>query len=313
MADTAVVTGASGFVGGHLIRELQSRGMNVLAVDQRRKPFDGVESIALDILDTAALTRLLDEYHPHFVFHLAAIASPRLCHADPALAFRVNLEGALSIYQAVRPLGRCRTLFIGTSHEYKLGADDRVELSEADSLGASSIYGLTKECAERALRTLLAESGTQLFFTRSFNHTGPGQSDDYAIGNFVSQALRYASGEAAEIAVGDIDVQRDILDVRDVVRAYISILDKGKPDRPYNVCAGRAISLNEILGMVVNAVGLEAPVVKSTGKGETTPSSLYGRNDLIRADCNWQPEIPLEQTVADMVECERRRQYGAKA
>ena len=302
-----VVTGAAGFVGRYLLLHLAERGYTPVGIDRVACRIGAAEVLGVDILSRDSLSSMFRDVQPQFVYHLAAVASPKEAQLEPQTALRVNVEGSLNVLAALEGLPDCRMLQIGTSHEYAVGSGSNIVHSEDDALGAESVYGMTKELSERLLRSHAKRTGQQAFFTRSFNHTGPGQSDLYAVGNFVKQAVAFAKGTRTEIEVGDISVERDLLDVRDVVKAYVAILERGRPLIPYNVCSGSATRLELLLKWATDAAGCaDAPVVPR-GVGSGTPRSLRGLNARLKSDTGWHPQITLVQTVNDMVEAESER------
>ncbi len=303
----AMVTGSGGFVGRHLIRLLHERDLRVIGLETAVSGIPDVHELSVDIGDGPSVSAAVAEHQPSLIFHLAAIAAPGVATRNPIDAVRVNVEGSLNVFAAAANVSGCTMLYVGTSHQYAPKSGEEAVFSETDALGARDVYGITKEMAERMLLCAASNRPGSLRLSRSFNHTGPGQTATYAVGNFVRQAVEVSAGRRSRIEVGDLSVQRDILDVRDVVRAYIAIATDGKPSTPYNVCRGSAVPLSHILEMALAAAGCPHADVTTTAGTRSSQRVIRGENRRLRQDTGWKPHIPLEQTVHDMVQFQRTR------
>ncbi len=234
----ALVTGAGGFVGGHLLTHLTERGDEVITTDRST---DG-----LDILDAPALLDRFRQVRPEVVYHLAGASDVGGSWSTPQITFRANAEGTLNVLWAAREADVQRVLTVGSADVYGKVTPDELPLREDSPLRPTSPYAASKVAAESVAQQAFLGFGQQVVRVRPFNHLGPGQST-----RFVAPALaeRIAQNErdgAGELRVGNLSSERDFTDVRDVVRAYRLLVDQGRAGEVYNVCSGRAIAVSEL-------------------------------------------------------------------
>jgi GDP-4-dehydro-6-deoxy-D-mannose reductase len=296
-----LITGCNGFVGRHLALHLHSAGVAVAGVDIQDACWaDWMDYKKIDISDTDAIVGLVLKNQVRQIYHLAAIANPRYCNQDPVLAARVNILGTLGLLESCRADPSIRLLVIGSSEEYRRKDGARIVYSEDDDLDPRGIYGATKISAELLGKSYHALYQAQVFFTRSFNHTGPGQPPDYVLSDFAKQCAEIFLGmRSPVISVGNIDILRDFLDVRDVVRAYASILENGRPGETYNVCSGSAVSLRGILEKLIAVSGrddIEISIEPGRLRNGEQPF-IIGDNRKIAEDTGWRPCIDIRDTV----------------
>jgi len=300
----ALISGVSGFVGVYLARHLQSLGYAVAGFDQAPScPVAGVRYEKIDLLSGKQLTRFVESVAPDELYHLAGVSYLPDADESPAFAFSVNLIGALSVFDAVRRagLGACRILQVGSSKEYRTG-DSAVPLVETMQPCPDNFYAITKYGAELAGKRYCSQFGMDIRFTRSFNHTGPGQSPKFVCSDWAMQVARIMRGTQKPVMeVGDTAPEMDFCDVRDVVRAYHAVLDRGRSGEVYNVCSGRSVPLGYILEVLTAQAGRPVTIRQSGTKirGHTDHPRIVGSNEKLRAECAWTPEIPLEQTLED--------------
>jgi GDP-4-dehydro-6-deoxy-D-mannose reductase len=296
----ALVTGAGGFVGLHLQRHLEAQGDEVIATDRAT---DG-----LDVLDAPALLELFRRSSPDVVYHLAGASDVGGSWSTPQATFRANAEGTLNVLWAAREAGTERVLTIGSADVYgKVGAED-LPISEDLALRPVSPYAASKVAADSVALQANLGFGQQVVRARPFNHLGPGQTD-----RFVAPALaaRIAANELAGekiVKVGNLSPRRDFTDVRDVVRAYRLLIEHGRAGEVYNVCSGTAIAVQELAEQLITLATI--PMVLEADPDLARPVDipvLCGDNSRIVADTGWQPEIPLETTLADLLDDRRRR------
>lgn len=304
MAKKALVTGCNGFVGGYLCGSLLKDGYAVSGIDLQDGPKDsGVEYRQIDLYDSPAVIKAFGEFGPDEVYHLAAVANPRAAKESPELAYKTSVLSTLALMEAGRAFPRTKILIVGSSEEYKKRDGAHLEFSETDELDAATVYGSSKVVAEMIAKAYCAQYGVKAFFTRSFNHTGPGQAPVYVLSDFARQCAMIKLGrQAPELVTGNIDLKRDFLDVRDVVDAYRRILAKGRPGATYNVASGDSISLRECVESMLEGLGLAGVSMRTDPARlrEGEPDSLVGDPSLIGRDTGWAPRFDIRKTTKEL-------------
>lgn len=305
MVKRALVTGCNGFVGRHLCSKLIDEGTHVTGIDlQEIRATPAVEYFQIDMTDAAAIGAFFSGRYFDEIYHLAAVANPRAARDNPAQAIRTSVLGILSILEGCQRNPDTRVLFVGSSEEYQKSPVEEVSYSENSPIEATSIYGASKVAGEAIAKAYGRQFGIKAFHTRSFNHTGPGQAPVYVLSDFAKQIAEARLGLREPcVHTGTIDIERDFLDVRDVVNAYQLIVRRGKAGETYNVASGRAVSLRECILRMAAAAGFESIAInidQSRVRGPE-PKRIVGDNSKIRADTSWTPEIPIERTLADLI------------
>lgn len=306
MTRSPLVTGATGFAGGHLLAHLASIGTRAHAWAHRAIPPDGGAAVswtAVDLLDRSAVRAALDAARPTAIYHCGGIADVHGAWSAPASALRVNAIGTHYLLEAVRELGLdCRVLVTGSALVYRHSPDPIVE---DHPIGPATPYGVSKLAQEMTA----AESPVPTLLTRPFNHAGPGQSPAYATSAFAQQIAEIEAGRReAVLRVGNLDAKRDITDVRDTVRAYHALVDRGTVRRPYNVCSGRAYTMRALLEVLLAHARVRVRV--DTDPSRLRPSDtpvVHGSHARLTADTGWEPRIPIEQTLADLLDYWRQK------
>jgi GDP-4-dehydro-6-deoxy-D-mannose reductase len=297
-----LVTGAAGFVGGHMIHNLLESGHKVIACARHPIPAQGgIKVEVFDIRQAEHVKSALISNSPDAVIHLAAIASVPDSWADPNLTYRVNLLGAGNLLEALRDFPQTRVLLVGSAQQYGRESTGH-PLVETDPLGPTSPYAVSKVAQELLGRLYFEEFSRPVLMTRTFNHFGPGQSPDYVMGSFCSQLVAIQKGEREpRMEVGRLDSVRDFLDVRDVVNAYRVLIEKGEPGEVYNVCSGEGRRVGDILKLLIDEAELTSSVevVEDPNPRAGDLDQLIGDNSKIRSQVPWEPLIPLETSLAD--------------
>jgi GDP-4-dehydro-6-deoxy-D-mannose reductase len=300
----ALITGIGGFVGAYLTEHLHGLSYAVAGIDCGETcGLTGVAYHKLDILEAAGLTDLVASFAPKEVYHLAGISYLPDADASPMHAVRVNIMGTVSLLEAVRRSSpRARVLLVGSSKEY----DNTIPhgpTSEDIRPKPTEFYGVSKFAAELLGLQYWRQFGMDVRISRSFNHTGPGQSPRFVCSDWARQIAEITLGRREPVVqVGNLDAEIDFTDVRDVVRAYRAILVKGGPGEVYNVCSGRAVSLRFILGYLTAKAGCPVKVasVEHKVRGHQTSPRLVGSSAKLSAVSQWRPEIPIEKTLDDI-------------
>jgi len=310
----AWVTGCHGFVGPWLVRELQERRVEVWGIDRpghTAPPDSTVPLLDLDLGDEHAVLSALEETHPDAIFHLAAQSSAGLSFEKPWETLRVNLRTTVGLLEGMRrtEAPRPTLLAVGSSEEYGPVEEDEGPVEEDHALRPASPYAVSK-----AAQTLLCLQyhkayGLPIVCTRSFMHTGPGQSDRFVFSSFARQIAeleRQAGGGI--LRVGNLAAVRDVSDVRDVTRAYAELAEKGAPGEIYNICSGRGVSIEEGLALLRSLSDVE--VVVEVDPARLRPLDvpvLIGDPTKLKTRLGWVPSTELRKTLGDLLEYWRER------
>ncbi len=251
----------------------------------------------MDLLDAGAARAAVASAGPDVVFHLAARAHVGESWRDPAGFVRDNLAMAVNVFEAVRAEAPAATVVAVASSEV-YGPPQTLPVDERAPLRPQNPYAVSKASADLLAGFYADSHGMRVIRARSFNHAGPGQEPTYAISSFARQVAA-AEGGRVRLVTGNAATRRDFTDVRDVVRAYRLLAERAEPGA-YNVCSGRTASASELVAALARASGIEVEhVVDPALVRPNEVMEVRGANDRLRAATGWQPEIPLERTLAD--------------
>ena len=303
MSGVVLVTGASGFAGSHLLEHLAA-SREVVGWSRTARPPE-VATLArwqqVDLLDRDRVTAAVREIKPSLVFHCAGLPQVAESWTDTSAPLAVNVLGTHRLITALRVADvRCRVLVTGSAHVY---APSPAPLTEEDPLAPASPYALSKLAQEQLSRLAVAEDGVEVVVTRSFNHTGPRQAASFVAPGIARQIVAIERGhQEPVIRVGNLDAVRDIMDVRDTVRAYAALIAAGVPGVVYNVASGAGRSIREVLDALVQRS--RVPVRIESDPTRMRPSDvpiLVGDTTRLRQTTGWTPEIPFGQTIDDLL------------
>jgi GDP-4-dehydro-6-deoxy-D-mannose reductase len=289
----ALITGAGGFAGAHLAALCRASGDDVAEVSR---------STGVDLLDAEATRAAVARAQPEVVYHLAARAHVGESWSDPAGFLSDNLGMALNVLEAVRAQAPDATVVAAASGEV-YGPPERLPVSEDAPLRPQNPYAVSKASADLLAGFYADAHGLRVMRARAFNHAGPGQEPTYAIASFSRQAAVAAErgDDPIVFRTGNPDTRRDYTDVRDVVRAYRLLAERAEPG-VYNICSGGSASARELLQMLAAAAGagldhqIDPELVRAHEVME-----VRGDRGRLTAATGWEPEIPLERTLADTV------------
>jgi GDP-4-dehydro-6-deoxy-D-mannose reductase len=308
-----LVTGASGFVGCHLARRVFARGDTALGVALQDPPQEARDSFRgywmADVQDLAALERVVSEAKPTAVVHLAAQSSAGLSFERPVETFAVNVVGTVALLEAVRRNApRARVLVVGTGEVYREHlAGTRV--AEDAPLRPVSPYGLSKAAADGIAESWGRLRQLDVVRTRSFGHVGPGQMEPFLLPSVARQIAEIEAGmREPTLQVGDLDIVRDLSDVRDVVEAYLALLERGQSGAVYNVCRGEGVRLDDIVGAMLARA--RRPIRIERDAARIRPADvryLVGDPSAIHRDTGWRAEIGVDRTLEDILDEWRSR------
>lgn len=254
----ALITGSAGFVGTYLTEELHNAGYEVIGFDRVKKP----GTIQGDLLDADFIKASIHEEKPDVIFHLAAMADVGLSWKKPQQAFELNVIATINLMEAVRAFGEkpIKLIMVGSSDQYgHLGASG-ISVNEEVAVEPASPYAVSKKAQEDIAKVYGKSYGLEICMTRSFNHGGAGQKTGFMIPDFASGIVKIERGESRELLVGNLSSKRDFTHVKDVVRAYRLIAEKGDPGQIYNVGSGKTWSAQEILDQLCSMAKCTIPV-----------------------------------------------------
>jgi len=310
-----LITGALGFVGRYLCGELLQSGYEVWASDldsacaRVDPPVDPAKVRACDVANAQDVLALLKALRPEIIAHLAAQSSPARALAEPRETFLANSLGTFNLFEAVRSsCPACSVLVVGSADIYGPQISKGL-LTEESSFLPVSPYALSKATQDLIALQYSRSHDVRTFRTRSFNHTGPGQTITFALPSFACQIAQAEAGlREPVIEVGNLDVVRDFSDVRDVVRAYRLILETGNAGEAYNVCSGKAASMEALLGLLLSfsRVKIAVKKVQSRIRPADIPY-LVGDNSKLVAQTGWKPRWKIEQTLSELLDFWRRK------
>ncbi len=312
-----LVTGADGFVGRFLVRHLLERGHGVIAAVRPggaapeqwlgAAAREDVEVLAFDLEDPASARAAADR-RPDGVVHLAAIASSREARRDPGLAWSVNAAGTARLLEALgeaRERGTADPVVIAVSSGEVYGAGAPVPRRETDPVLPQSPYAATKAAAELGALEIARRTGLRVILARAFQHTGPGQAKLYVVPALARRLAEARRDRRREIPVGTLEPVRDITDVRDVVAAYLALLERGRAGEIYNVARGEGIALRDVFTKLAGLVGTDAaPVPDASLARSGDIPHLVGDPAKLRAATGWTPTRTSDQTLRDVVDAQ---------
>lgn len=288
-----LVTGANGFVGGHLLSLLSVRADEITAVSRED----------LDICDAADVDALIRSVSPERVVHLAAQASVAHSFREPIQTFQINALGTMNLLEAMRThVPSARLLVASSADTYGHVEPHEIPIGEDTLQRPVSPYAASKVAQESLALQYARAYGMRIVVTRSFNAIGPGQSTDFALPSFAAQIARSAaSGTDAVLKVGNLDVERDFVDVRDVVRAQVMLLDGDATGQSFNVCSGTPVRLRDALDLLITESGQSVRIeVDPTLLRPVDVPRMAGDNRRLCAAVPWSTTIPLSQSLRDL-------------
>ena len=314
-----LLTGATGFAAGHLAEALLAGGQVELVGISRRTQWPEelrhlagrVDFRAGDVGDRNALEALLRDVQPAQIYHLAGYAHAGQSFREPDAAWAGNLSATRSLYEAVlRWGGKPRVLFVGSGLIYGDAESAAAAFDENHPLRPTSPYAASKAAADLASYQYMRSTGLDIVRARPFNHVGPRQSPDYAIPNFARQLVASERGGPPVIETGGLSSHRDLTDVRDVVRAYLLLMQHGRTGEAYNIGSGQTQSMQTVLDRLLALSTLRGVQVKQRPDLVRSTDTAAARADAgkLQRETGWSPSFTLDQTLADTLAYWRERE-----
>jgi GDP-4-dehydro-6-deoxy-D-mannose reductase len=308
-----LITGVTGFAGSHLADYLLTRGdCEVFGIQRWRSRTENIEHlrgrislVECDLRDAFSTRDALGQIRPDFVFHLAAQSFVPTSWSAPTESLVTNIVGQLNLFEAVRKLGlRCRIQIACSSEEYGLVQPDELPIRETNPLRPLSPYAVSKVAQDMLAYQYWMSWRLECVRTRGFNHEGPRRGPVFVASDFAKQISDIERGlKPPLVSVGNLEATRDFTDVRDMVRAYWLALEKCEPGEVYNLCSGRGWVIREVLDMLLGMTKAKIEVRQDPAR--LRPSDvpiLVGDPSRFRKATGWEPTIPFEQTLRDMLD-----------
>jgi GDP-4-dehydro-6-deoxy-D-mannose reductase len=308
-----LITGFSGFVAKHFLDHLEDvkTPAYILGIDLYAPSFD-IHSFKYihcsfeqtNLLNKDELDNAIYQFQPTHIVHLASFSSVAYSWKNPIASFANNTNIFLNLLEKVRQMQlSCRILSIGSSEEYGNVSPEDLPLREDRVLNPLSPYAVARVSQEMLSKIYVDGYGLDIVMTRSFNHIGPGHKDIFVISSFAKQLVEIKKYKhLPEINTGDLSIIRDFLDVRDVVKAYHILLQKGRKGEVYNVCSGKGLTLEQVIQKMMQILDIKVKTV--TNPSLIRPSDnpmIVGCNEKLSSETNWKPTYALEQSLEDMI------------
>ncbi len=313
--DRYIITGFSGFVSRHFLLYLEKNKIDsiVLGVDITEPLladliFEHVKwsFIKINLLHKNKLKKVINDFNPNYIIHLASYSSVAYSWKEPVLSFQNNTNIFLSLLDTIRLANiNCRILSVGSSEEYGNVNIDDLPLKEESYLNPTSPYAVARVSQELLSKIYVDGYDLDIVNTRSFNHIGPYQQDIFVISSFAKQLVKIKRKELknGKLLTGDISIIRDFLDVRDVVEAYYLLCKKGGKGEIYNICSGKGYTLKEIINKMTEILNINIIVVQSKNLMRPINNrAIIGSNKKIRKQLNWNIKYTLKDSLCDIIE-----------
>ncbi|MCG2719699.1 MAG: GDP-mannose 4,6-dehydratase [Nanoarchaeota archaeon] len=310
----AFLTGAGGFMGPHLGRFLKEQGFELMLT--YFEPISDLEelrtlgeTIELDVRDKEKFKELLARFKPDRVYHLAAQSYPTVSWERPNYTIQANVEGTINLFECLKALEQNPIVMVaGSSAEYGFVTEDEVPIKESHSLKPLHPYGVSKVAQEMLTYQYFKNFGLKGFTMRIFNTTGPGKVNDVCA-DFTKQAVMIEKGLQEPIfRVGNLNTRRAITDVRDEVRSFYLATEKCESGEAYNVSGENVYQMQELLDKILEITGIKVEIkVDPKLLRPTDEPIIYGDSSKLKEKTDWQQEIPIEQTLKDMIEFWRKK------
>ncbi len=305
-----LITGISGFVGGHFCEYLTKHPARYEIYGISRSPpswdfvtkdvFNHVHFEKSDLMDISKIKAIVNDIEPDYIMHLAAQSSVAESWKSPVSSFINNTNIFLNVLDIVRQADfPCKILSIGSSEQYGIVGEDDLPLNEERPLRPANPYAVARVAQELLARVYIDGYGMNICCTRSFNHCGPGQSDTFVVSSIVKQFVKVMRGEQDPIInIGNGAVIRDFLDIHDVISAYLLILENGRSGEVYNVCSGKGHSIRDIVTLLSDIYRLPIEIKEDRSQFRPVDNPrIIGSYQKINNDLNWAPVIPLEASI----------------
>ena len=313
---TALVTGAAGFAGRHLIAELErATDWDIIGFGRASASIgERTRVLACDLRNADLVHRDIERYRPDYIFHLAAQSYVPKAIASPADTIINNVVGQLNLFEAVRASDLEPTIVVaGSAEQYGLVRPEELPITEDQPFRPNNPYAVSKITQDMLAFQYGSTYGMHIVRMRPFNHVGPGQSERFVVSGFARQIAEAEAGRIEPvILVGNLSAKRDFLDVRDVVRAYRVAAEHGVPGEVYNLSSGEAVEIQSVLDMLVELAHRDVAIQQDPARLRPSDTPvLVGDSSRFRQQTGWQPHVPFHHTLRDTLEYWRRLVGGS--
>ena len=313
-----LITGVTGFAGSHLAEYLlKLTGCEIHGTFRWRSRTENIEAVrnqlvlhSCDIRDATAMRELIARVKPDRIYHLAAQSFVPMSWVAPAETLDTNVLGQTNLFEAVRAAHPDAWIQVaGSSEEYGLVLPDETPIKETNPLRPLSPYGVSKVAQDTMGFQYFQSYGMHIVRTRAFNHTGPRRGDVFATSNFARQIAEVESGNREPVLyTGNLDAVRDFTDVRDTVVSYHAAVEKGKPGDVYNVATGNGHRIGDMLDMLLGKTKKKIEIRQDPSRMRPSDVELLiGDATKLKEDTGWEPKIPFDQTMSDLLDYWRQR------
>ena len=318
-----LITGITGFVGSHMAEYALAKGAQVFGSTRWRSKTENIEHlrskvtfIESDLRDLSSVRALLETSAPDYIVHLAAQSFVGVSWHAPAETLTTNIISQVNLLEALRGLKMSpRFLAVGSSEEYGLVLEDEVPIKETNPLRPLSPYAVSKVTQDMMAYQYFKSYGLPIIRSRAFNHEGPRRGDVFVTSNFARQVAEIEAGLREPVVyVGDLTPRRDYSDVRDIVRGYWLLLERGEAGEVYNLCSGRSWPIKQVLDFLLNLSTVKGITVKIDA-ARLRPSDvmvLEGDPSKMHKATGWKTEIPFERTLTELLEYWRQRTRASR-
>jgi GDP-4-dehydro-6-deoxy-D-mannose reductase len=309
----ALITGVSGFVGGHLVEHLLASGDLVVGLSASGKWPAALQHLGQQVrnercdladIGEGELADLIARKQPEAIYHLAAQANPQVSLSDPRGTWALNLGGTLNLLEAAKASGlKPRIVLVGSGVCYGNPAPEYLPVTESCPLRPNNPYSASKAAADLLGVQHFLAHGTNVMIVRPFNHAGPRQSDTYVLSSLTRQVAEVEAGQKPRVEVGNLKVVRDFTDVRDIVRAYRLLVQTGAAGEIYNLGTNRDIELTRMLEILRSLAKTQIEVHQDPARMRAVDQPrLLADASKLRAATGWEPRYSIEETLADMLQ-----------
>ena len=301
-----LITGACGFVGKYLIKRMAKERTEILGLDLNKDACIEGRYVQCDILNSSLLEQTISSFRPDRVYHLASLVHPAESQEHPRDYYQVNVQGTVNLLEALRlARSKARLLLISSSEVYG-GSFSSLPIDETTYPKPLNHYAMSKLIAEQATLQYRLQNGLWAAIARPFNHSGPGQSSHFVVSDFCRQIAEAemqttdTPKKTAKLEVGNLSAEKDFLDVRDVVDAYVELMEKGSDGEIYNICSGRGRVIRDILDSAIRLshVKIEVEISEKKFRPLQFPRQV-GNNLKLRNTIDWKPHYDFKTTIID--------------